>query len=110
MKNCPEMEALLNDHVDELLSLPEQQRLNQHLGSCTACGEAVESLKALRERTAELPESVQPPRDLWPAIQAAVLTERGAPCPLTPNRDVGPARKKPCRSMTAYQISKVVAF
>ena len=76
MKNCPEMEELLNDHVDQILSLPDQQRVNEHLESCAACRETTASLQKLRERAAELPESVEPPRDLWPGIQAAVLADR----------------------------------
>lgn len=83
-KNCPEMEELLNDHVDELLSPAEQQRLKEHLMSCAPCRETVESLVELREQAAALPQSLEPPRDLWPGIQAAVLSERRSQPQATP--------------------------
>ena len=77
MMTCVGMEERLNDFADGLLSGSEREEVERHLDGCASCREALESLTSLRERTAALPRSLEPPRDLWPGVEEA-LAKRGA--------------------------------
>jgi anti-sigma factor RsiW len=72
--------ASVADRLDELLAGrlegAELDALSTHLATCTACQAAAASVRALRDRAAALPRSIEPPRDLWPAIAAAIAAER----------------------------------
>lgn len=76
---------LLPDYVDGYLSDEEQAAMNEHLRSCETCrGEAAE-LEALLARARELPEGVEPERDLWPGIaERIVSTGAAAPAAAEP--------------------------
>lgn len=58
----------LNDYIDGELPEPERQAAAQHLTGCPECRRAHESLTDLLRDAAALPTSVEPERDLWPAI------------------------------------------
>ena len=66
--NCEQVTTLLDDYVDATLEREDEARIRRHLASCDACRGVERGLRALLERTATLPESIDPPRDLWPAI------------------------------------------
>lgn len=68
--SCERIETLLHDHVDGLLEDEERCRVEAHLRDCDACSTEAEALERLKRRVAELPASVEPPRDLWPGIAA----------------------------------------
>ncbi|MEX2307511.1 MAG: zf-HC2 domain-containing protein [Pirellulales bacterium] len=70
MKRCTVTEAKLGDHLDRRLSLEESQRLDRHLEECAACRGAYQRLVALRTLVDGLATSIEPQRDLWPAISA----------------------------------------
>jgi len=69
MKHCADYEERLNDYLDNLLAPPERAGVEQHLEGCAGCREALAAMRSLRERTASLPRSVEPARDLWPGIR-----------------------------------------
>ncbi len=69
MTTCANMEERLNDFLDGLLAGAGQQEVEQHLESCGACRETFDAIRRLRQETSMLPESLDPPRDLWPGIK-----------------------------------------
>lgn len=71
-------EDRLNDYVDGLLSAAEAAEIERLLATSREARDTVEFLLGLRQRSAELPVSIEPDRDLWPAIR-----ERMAPGPLS---------------------------
>lgn len=52
-----------------------------HLRACAACRGEVEEIRALRRGAAGLPREIEPPRDLWPAIEARVRDAPGTGAP-----------------------------
>jgi len=70
-------EERLNDYVDGLLSEDEAREVEDYLAGSAEAHQTVESLRLLKARTAELPDSIEPSRDLWPGI-----AEKMAPAPL----------------------------
>ena len=68
-------EAVLNDHVDGLLSGPEAEEVRAHLARCASCRQIDEELRLLLARAAALP-GIEPRRDLLPGIRAAVASRR----------------------------------
>lgn len=68
----------LNDYVDGLLSEDEAREVEDFLVGSTEAQQAVDSLRLLKARTAELPDAIEPSRDLWPGI-----AEKMAPAPLS---------------------------
>jgi len=65
---CPHMEAKLNEHVDGAQAAPDRASLEAHLSGCAGCRAAIAELRSLSASAASLPRSIEPGRDLWPAI------------------------------------------
>jgi anti-sigma factor RsiW len=70
--NHQQARSLLNDHVDGLLSDRQGRALEAHLRQCPDCRTEAARLRALLDRAAALPDSLEPGRDLWPDIAAAI--------------------------------------
>lgn len=66
--SCSAAEELLDARLDETLEPAVAAELDAHLARCADCRAAEASLRRLLAATAELPRSVAPERDLWPAI------------------------------------------
>lgn len=66
--SCQDVRNLLDDYVDAALEREDEARIRRHLAGCEACRAEERSLRALLEHAATLPESIDPPRDLWPDI------------------------------------------
>jgi putative zinc finger protein len=70
----------MTDHVHDRLEAWAAGELDpaaraavaSHLEACAACRAEAHAWRALFERTAGLPRSIEPPRDLWPGIDAAL--------------------------------------
>lgn len=73
-----EVWELLSDYVDGELETKQVTGLEEHLGECPTCRHEVEQLRALVREANTLPRSIEPPRDLWPAIAARTRDEQGA--------------------------------
>lgn len=69
MMACTHMEERLNDYLDGLLSGAGRQEIERHLEECGACRETLGAMRRLCQETSMLPESLDPPRDLWPGIR-----------------------------------------
>jgi anti-sigma factor RsiW len=65
---CPDVLDRLDDYVDGGLSEAEFQELELHLATCAACRDEEQMLRAVLAEAAALPHTLEPPRDLWPAI------------------------------------------
>jgi hypothetical protein len=75
--NCSELESWIDDYVEGSLAGGPLRDIEMHLSKCPGCREAVASLRALLTDAAELPRSVEPPRDLFPAIRSALHPAAG---------------------------------
>jgi anti-sigma factor RsiW len=69
MTRCADVERLVTAYVDGELDDQRSSAVRGHLRTCAACAERVEDEARVRELAADL-ESVEPPRDLWSAIDA----------------------------------------
>lgn len=79
--NCPEIEAALNDYVDDELDAGARRSLEDHLEGCSGCRNELRKLRDLLDRSTRLPREVSPSVDLWPDVRAG-LRLRGARRPV----------------------------
>lgn len=68
--SCQEIHDLLLEASPRHRSALSAPEAREHLESCAACRNELEALEGLWTRTAELEESIEPSRDLWPGIEA----------------------------------------
>ncbi len=61
--------AQLDDFADGQLEPRQAEEVKAHLQSCTACRLELESLRSLLASVRELPEEIEPSRDLWPELE-----------------------------------------
>ncbi len=61
-------EERLNGFADGTLPERERRDAAAHLADCAQCRAGVAGVRALLTAAAALPRSVEPPRDLWPAV------------------------------------------
>ena len=73
--NCSEFASRIDGYLDGRLRPEDEEALRNHLAECPACAEETEAVKDLRRRTARLPRSLEPPRNLWPEIANRIATE-----------------------------------
>jgi len=73
---CDRVMSLLEDFLDGLTDDEASAAVRAHLGECEACAEECEALVALRARVEALPESIEPPKDLWPEIESRIAAEK----------------------------------
>ncbi len=69
---CDRVRARLDAWVTGELAEDERARVAEHLETCAACRSEVAAREDLRAPTAALPRTIEPPRDLWPAIDRAL--------------------------------------
>ncbi len=69
---CLETQRLLDDLVDGTLPPERRGEVVRHLEGCEACRATEARLRALLDRAAALPRSIEPARDLWRGIEARI--------------------------------------
>lgn len=69
----------LNDFADGLLAEAESRRVEEHVAGCVACRREVEWIRSLKAEAAGRPVGVEPPRDLWPEIEAGIRASSRSP-------------------------------
>ena len=69
---CSDVLMRLDDYLDERLDPTEAEAVGSHLADCPSCGSEAEAVRRIRELSAKLPRSVDPPRDLWPEIAGRI--------------------------------------
>jgi hypothetical protein len=62
--------AQLDDFADGQLEPRQAVEVKAHLQFCSACRLELESLRSLSASVRELPEEIEPSRDLWPEVEA----------------------------------------
>lgn len=62
----------LNEYVDGTLDAAQVTAMEAHLAECVTCREEVHRLRELLQRVDALPRALEPPHDLWPAIDASL--------------------------------------
>lgn len=72
--NCEEVRMFLEREPGQFDSGHEAEAVQAHIEQCAACAEVRKSLADLRDRVAGLPRSVEPGRDLWPEIEARIVS------------------------------------
>jgi len=75
---CAEVRERLDAWAAGELDPQERGQVADHLADCVECRAEAAAWMLLRDRTADLPRSIEPPRDLWPDIDRA-LDEPAAP-------------------------------
>jgi anti-sigma factor RsiW len=98
---------LIHDFADAALSEAARERVATHLRGCQRCRDELARILALRARVATLSATVEPARDLWPAIQAEV--ERRKTRPLRAGVTTFPARSRRWMGLVAAAVLLVVA-
>ncbi len=68
----PHMDAKLNEYVDGTLAARDRASVEAHLAECAECRAAIAELRSLSASATGLPKSIEPGRDLWPAIAARI--------------------------------------
>lgn len=86
--NCDEIRSSLDGYLAHELEPAERARVAEHLADCVACRAEAQAWSELFERTARLPRSIEPPRDLWPEIDLAL--DEPTVVPLHHRRGLGP--------------------
>jgi hypothetical protein len=67
--------GLLQDFQEGLLAPEVEEEVRAHLAVCSRCRKELEVLAELLDAMAELPQEVQPARDLWPQIAWRIAGE-----------------------------------
>lgn len=70
---------LLNNAIDGELAAPLAEELDEHVRQCVTCRRELEGLRQLLEGAADLSRSIEPARDLWPAIADRTAPRNAAP-------------------------------
>jgi hypothetical protein len=74
--NCHESADRFDAYLDGQLDSREADDLRTHIAGCRSCSESLEEILELRDLTASLPSSEEPPRDLWPGIAARISEQK----------------------------------
>jgi hypothetical protein len=80
--NCERARVLLDDFIDGTLERPLVERLERHLRDCPGCAREEQALRQVVSATSALPDSIEPARDLWPAIEAGLEDRRSEGLPV----------------------------
>lgn len=67
--NCTDAQKKLGTMMDGDLPVESDADLRKHLEACPRCSEYYAELRAAVRHISSLPESIEPPRDLWPSIE-----------------------------------------
>ena len=73
---CEQALTLLDDYVDGELAEAQHQELELHLASCEACRKQERALRGFLAEAATLKRDRVPARDLWPAIEQRLRSEK----------------------------------
>jgi len=69
---CSDVLMRLDDYLDERLDPTVAEAVGRHLADCPSCKTEAEAVRGIRGLSAELPRSLDPPRDLWPEIAGRI--------------------------------------
>ncbi len=72
LNSCDGFLERIDDFVDGHLTGSELQEAKAHLSSCEDCRREMEETESLIQAAGELPLDVQPPAELWPAVNEQI--------------------------------------
>ncbi len=75
--NCEILIERLDEFVDGDVDEPLRTDLEAHVAVCPECKTRVRSAQALVERLRAMPGEIEPGRELWPEIEARIVTRAG---------------------------------
>jgi hypothetical protein len=75
---CKDVRERLDAYLADELEPGDRAAVAEHLDACAECRAEAGAWRELFERTAALPRSIDPPRDLWPDVDAALDVARHA--------------------------------
>ena len=86
---CDKVREILDELAAGRLTGARREAALAHIAGCVECTADLEAARALAAPLAAVPRSIEPPRDLWPAISArtGARTARGS-APLTRRRSL----------------------
>ncbi len=114
MNEHAHIDHLLLDYLDGALPPDERQAIDAHLQTCAACRAEKEALASVMTAVDTLPRSIDPPRDLWPEIEArlkaSLLDDAAADLERRKNgrMDRAPARRRRFRTRHAAALAASV--
>ncbi len=76
--NCNDVKLRIDDLLDGRLSSAEAREAESHLERCPNCAAELAEAAGLAARIAELPQTLEPERDLWPGVAARLDAARVA--------------------------------
>lgn len=76
--NCNDVKLRIDDLLDGRLSSAEAREAESHLERCPDCAAELAAAAGLAARIAELPQTLEPERDLWPGVAARLDAARVA--------------------------------
>ena len=71
---CDQVREIIDDLAPGRLTGARREAALAHIAGCAECTADLEAARALGAPLAALPRSIEPPRDLWPAISARTGT------------------------------------
>jgi len=74
--DCDTLMSKLDELIDGTLDQTDASAAEEHLASCAGCRGLYERSLELQRAVGELPDSIEPDRDLWPAITDRIVEER----------------------------------
>lgn len=74
--NCEIFREMMDDYHDGLLSEDVSSQMKKHLDGCDQCSAEYKKLAKLLEKVYNLPEEINPKRDLWPLIKEGIREKR----------------------------------
>lgn len=69
---CSDVQLSFDDLLDGRLDATGEEEVRKHLTTCKACATDLEATRSLRDLAAELPRTLEPGRDMWPAIEGRI--------------------------------------
>lgn len=75
--NCKDIEILIDDYIDGLISEDDRRLFEEHLTGCPSCTKKVEETVKLLEKAASLPKNILPEHDLWTNIEKRIQPAKG---------------------------------
>ncbi|MCG8434297.1 MAG: zf-HC2 domain-containing protein, partial [Gammaproteobacteria bacterium] len=73
---CNDVSEQLDAYMDGELDAAVHNAMARHLEDCEACSRELAAARTLQARVHGLKPSIQPSRDLWPAIEARITEPR----------------------------------
>ena len=73
---CEDIQRRVDAYVDETTSPDENDLMAAHIGVCVECRSEVAAERELRQRTAKLQTSINPPEVVWRGIAESIAEEK----------------------------------